>query len=104
MYIGKVVGTVVSTRKDESLEGAKLLIVQPLDLGLEARGSPLVMADTVGAGIGELVLYAMGAAARHAYGKNAAALDAAAVGIIDEIDNSGWNGKSGGSGGGLFVE
>ncbi|MCL2367403.1 MAG: EutN/CcmL family microcompartment protein [Oscillospiraceae bacterium] len=86
MNIGRVVGTVVSTRKDESLVGTKLLIAQPLDLELRVDGPARVMVDTVGAGVGELVIYAAGAAARNAAGRRDGAIDMAVVGIIDHFD------------------
>ena len=85
MNIGRVVGTVVATRKDETLMGFKLLIAQPLDLQLSPQGTPKVMVDTVGAGIGELVLYVAGSAARNAACRKEGAIDAAVVGIIDEM-------------------
>lgn len=86
MIIGKVIGTVIATRKDESLTGCKLMIVQPLDLKLLPSGGSQVMVDTVGAGIGETVLCASGAAARNALRNKDAAANAAIVGIIDAID------------------
>jgi ethanolamine utilization protein EutN len=85
MNIGRVVGTVVSTRKDDTLVGSKLLIVYAVDINLRPGGTPRVMVDTVGAGIGELVLYVSGAAARNAVRNKDCALDTAIVGIIDEI-------------------
>lgn len=86
MKLGKVIGNVVATRKDETLVGAKLMITQPLDLDLKASGEPLVMVDTVGAGIGEIILYAQGTASRNAAEKPDSSIDAAIVGIVDKID------------------
>lgn len=86
MYIGKAIGTVVATRKDENLVGSKLLIIQPLNVDLEPNGESLVAVDTVGAGIGELVLYTKGTAARIAARKMDAPMDVSIVGIIDEVD------------------
>ena len=86
MNIGKVVGTVVATRKDETLVGFKLLVAQPLDLHMRPEGAARVMVDTVGAGVGELVLYVSGAAARNAIRSREGAVDTAVVGIIDELD------------------
>ncbi|MGB9553720.1 MAG: EutN/CcmL family microcompartment protein, partial [bacterium] len=57
MKIGKVIGNVVTTRKVESLEGVKLLLVQPLDENLQEVGSPLVACDTVQAGPGDVVFF-----------------------------------------------
>lgn len=86
MHIGRVVGTVVATRKDERLTGNKLMITQPLSVSEKPIGESIIAVDTVGAGIGELVLYATGTAARHAANKLNSPIDAAIVGIIDHID------------------
>lgn len=86
MNIGRIVGTVVATRKDENLVGNKLMITQPLDLNLRPKGEAIVSVDTVGAGIGELVLYIKGSVGRFATGKTNAPIDSAIVGIIDELD------------------
>lgn len=84
--MGKVIGTVVATRKDEKLTGNKLMITQPLNIELEPIGEAIVAVDTVGAGIGELVFYSRGTAARIAARKMDAPIDAAIVGIIDMVD------------------
>lgn len=87
MQIAKVIGTVVSTQKNRKLEGAKLLLVQPVTLDGEARGVALLAIDAVGAGVGERVLVVIeGKAAGDALGKKAAAVDAAIVGIVDRVD------------------
>lgn len=86
MYIGKVIGTVVATRKDENLVGTKLMITQPLNIDLEPVGEPLIAVDTVGAGIGELVIFSKGTAARIAARKMDSPIDVSIVGIIDEMD------------------
>jgi len=86
LHIGRVIGTVVATRKDEKLIGSKLMITQPLDLELNPKGDPIVAVDTVGAGIGELVIYTTGTAGRIAARKLDAPIDAAIIGIIDEMD------------------
>lgn len=84
MLIGKVVGSVVSTRKNEKLVGNKFMIVETLPrFGFEAQR--LVAIDNVGAGMGEAVLIALGSAARiGTYAENSP-VDAAIVGIIDDI-------------------
>jgi ethanolamine utilization protein EutN len=90
MQLAKVVGTVVSTHKNAKLEGAKLLLVQPMTPAGEARGSALLTIDSVGAGIGETVLVVIeGKAAGDALGRKGAAVDAAIIGIVDEIDYRG---------------
>jgi microcompartment protein CcmK/EutM len=86
VQIARVVGTVVSTQKNRKLEGAKLLLVQPLGLDDAPRGTALLAIDSVGAGIGEKVLVVIeGKAAGDALGRKAAAVDAAIVGIVDEV-------------------
>ena len=87
MQIGEVVGTVVSTQKNRKLEGAKLLLVQPLTLEGAPRGTALLAIDSVGAGVGETVLVVIeGKAAGDALGRKAAAVDAAVIGIVDAVD------------------
>jgi ethanolamine utilization protein EutN len=87
MQIGTVVGTVVSTQKNRKLEGAKLLLVQPLTLEGEARGTAVLAIDSVGAGVGERVLLVIeGKAAGAALGRKNAAVDAAIIGIVDAVD------------------
>ncbi len=82
MIIGKVVGSVVSTRKCDNLVGNKFMIVEPIpSLKVEER---IVAVDKVGAGIGEFVLVAQGSAARIGCGDDRAPIDAAIVGIIDD--------------------
>lgn len=82
MLIGKVVGSVVSTRKCDNLIGNKFMIVEPIpSLKIDNR---IVAVDKVGAGIGELVLVAQGSAARIGCGDDRAPIDAAIVGIIDD--------------------
>jgi len=77
---------VVSTRKEEDLKGFKLLIVQPLTPEGRKRGDSLVAVDTVGAGIGEMVVVALGSPARLAVDNPDAPVDASIVGIIDSLD------------------
>ncbi len=87
MQLARVDGTVVATQKNRKLEGAKLLLVQPLTLDDRPRGTALLAIDSVGAGVGEKVLVVIeGKAAGQALGKKAAAVDAAIVGIVDAVD------------------
>lgn len=81
MIIGKIVGSVVSTRKNEKLIGSKFMIVETTAGTGDAKR--IVAVDNVGAGIGELVLVATGSAARIGCDLNSAPVDAAIVGIID---------------------
>ena len=86
MQIGRVIGTVVSTAKQRKLDGAKLLLVQPLTLDDQPRGVPLLTIDSVGAGVGEKVLMVLeGRAAGEALRRKAAPVDAAIIGIVDEV-------------------
>jgi len=86
MQIGRVIGTVVSTQKHRTFEGAKLLLVQPLNIDDTPRGSALLAVDGVGAGVNEKVLVVLeGRAAGEALGRKAAPVDAAIVGIIDAV-------------------
>ena len=82
MRIGKVVGSVFSTRKSEKLCGNKLMIVEPVE-SMRTQGERLVAIDIVGAGIGDFVLVAEGCAARIGCDMKEAPIDAAIVGIID---------------------
>ena len=87
MQIARVLGTVVATQKHKKFEGAKLLLVQPLNADDTARGTALLAVDGVGAGVHEKVLIVLeGRAAGEALGKSAAPVDAAIVGIIDQVD------------------
>ena len=89
MQIGRVVGTVVATQKNRKLQGAKLLLVQPLTLDEKPRGTAILAIDSVGAGVGEKVLVVIeGRAAGQALGRAAAPVDAAIVGIVDHVDYS----------------
>src|SRR5437870_3666078 len=87
MNLARVIGNVVVTRKDENLVGIKLLLVQTLTLDDTARGVAFLAVDGVGAGVHEKVLVVLeGRAAGEALGKKAAPVDAAIIGIIDEVD------------------
>ena len=83
MIIGKVVGSLFSTRKSEKLVGNKFMIVEPVE-NMRNTGSRLVAIDIIGAGIGEYVLVSQGSAARIGCDMQDAPVDAAIVGIIDE--------------------
>jgi ethanolamine utilization protein EutN len=86
MQIARVIGTVVSTQKNRKFEGAKLMLVQPLNLDDSPRGNALLAIDGVGAGVDEKVLVVLeGRAAGEALGKKGAPVDAAIVGIIDTV-------------------
>jgi ethanolamine utilization protein EutN len=86
MFLGKVVGTVWSTKKSPDLEGVRFLIVHPFDLDKEPNRSIIVVADRLGAGAGETVMCAFGKAARSAIGDQEMSIEAAVVGIVDRVD------------------
>lgn len=86
MILAQIVGTVVATRKDERLVGAKLLLVQPIEPDGAPRGGTLVAVDTVDAGAGETVLVVSGSSARMAGDLKETPVDAAIVGIVDDVE------------------
>ncbi|MGJ8640127.1 MAG: EutN/CcmL family microcompartment protein [Opitutaceae bacterium] len=92
MYLGKVIGSVVSTKKDESMRGRKLLMVRPMLVDpenpsqLKPGSNTIVCIDTMGAGEGELVMFAQGSSARQAEGLKALPVDAAIVGLVDTVN------------------
>ena len=89
MQIARVVGNVVSTQKNAKLEGAKLLLVQPLDLEGQPRGAAVLAIDGVDAGIGDRVLLIQdGRSAQLVLGRGVAAVDAAVVGVVDAVELS----------------
>ena len=86
MFLGKVVGTVWSTKKSPDLEGIRFLVVHPYDLDKEPTRNIVVVADRLGAGTGEMVICAYGKAARTAIGNQDMSIEAAVVGIVDRVD------------------
>lgn len=87
MQLARVIGTMVSTQKHRTFEGAKLLMVQPVNPDDSPRGPALVAVDGVGAGIHETVLLVIeGRAAGEALGTKGAPVDAAIIGIVDQVD------------------
>ena len=86
MFMGEVVGSVVSTRKHDSLVGNKLLIVEALEF-MNTSKERLIAVDTVGAGIGEIVLVTTGSSARQSLHDPKSPVDAAIVGIVDGQNN-----------------
>jgi microcompartment protein CcmK/EutM len=86
MFLGKVIGTVWSTKKTPDLEGVRFLLVHPYDLDREPTKNVVVVADRLGAGPGEVVMCAYGKAARTAIGNQDMSIEAAVVGIVDRVD------------------
>jgi microcompartment protein CcmK/EutM len=91
MQIGKVVGTVVSTRKDEKLEGLKMHMVEFVDLDGRPTGGIVVAIDSVGAGEGEIVLTAAGSSARQTNITKEKPVDAVIMAIVDQVEIGGVN-------------
>lgn len=89
MELGKVVGTVVSTVKDVKLEGRKLLIVNLVTGEGKPTGNHVVAVDTVGAGVGELVICVRGSSARQAKGMDNVPTDTSIIGIVDTLEYQG---------------
>lgn len=92
MFLAKVIGQVVSTKKDSAMKGARLLLLRPLlvdpkDPTQFRDGSNTVVAvDRLGAGTGEMVLFCQGSSARQTEGMKALPIDAAITGIVDSVD------------------
>lgn len=83
MQLARVIGTVVSTVKNESLDARKLLIVQTLNADLKPTGNPLVALDSVGAGVGELVIWCRGKEASFPFKRENMPTDCTIIGIVD---------------------
>ena len=86
MQLGRVIGDVVVTRKDETLTGITLLVVQPITPDREPAGRTLVAADAVGAGVGEIVFFVRGKEASFPFYPGLPPVDAGIVGIVDHWD------------------
>mgnify|MGYP001620113170 CR=1 FL=1 len=86
MLMGKVIGTVVASRKDEELEGLRFLLVQALDHNCQPISTYSVAVDSVGAGVGEVVLYAAGSSARQTRVTQNRPVDATIMAIVDDVD------------------
>ena len=90
MNICRVIGTIVSTSKDEKLVGKKLLIVEPVNMATqEPDGKPLVAIDTVHAGKGDIVMIVSGSSARQTKATTGVPVDATIIGIVDTIEMHG---------------
>ena len=89
MKMGRVIGTVVATRKDPSLDGVKLLVVENLTLDLKPEGGYVVAVDSVGAGSNEIVLYASGSSARQTSATKDRPVDAVIMAILDSFEAHG---------------
>jgi len=88
LVLGKVIGTVWSTRKDENLVGAKFLIVRHIDLEYKPKEATVIAVDSVGAGVGEIVIVAQGSSARQTTFTKNKPVDAVIMAIVDKLDIS----------------
>ena len=89
MLIGKVVGTLVASRKESSMEGLKFLVLKQLDIEGKETGGYRVAADAVGAGLGEVVLYATGSSARQTKMTHQRPCDGVIMAIVDVLEVDG---------------
>ncbi|MCY7348080.1 MAG: EutN/CcmL family microcompartment protein [Pyrinomonadaceae bacterium] len=94
MQLARVIGTVVSTIKNETLHGRKLLLVQTLNADLQATGKPQIALDSVGAGVGELVFWCRGKEASFPFKRDSTPTDCTIVGIVDSDSHVYKSGKS----------
>jgi len=85
MQLARVLGTVVATVKTDSLEGRKLLVIQPLDARYSPKGQPMVAIDSVGAGVGEIVFWCRGREASFPFLPSQVPSDCTIVGIVDSV-------------------
>ena len=88
MVLGKVVGTVWATRKDEQLTGMKLQIVKHVDLQYKVKDTFVVAVDTVQAGVGDVVLVTSGSSSRQTEGTKNKPVDAVIIAVVDKLDVS----------------
>ena len=90
MQLARVIGSVVSTRKSDRLVGLKLLVAVPIDMdSMKEKGSPFITVDTVGAGEGEIIMWAGGSSSRQTDLTTAKPVDSAIIGIVDYVDIGG---------------
>ena len=89
MLLGRVAGTLVASRKEETLEGLKFLVLRTLDVDESETGGYVVAADAVGAGVGEVVMYATGSSARQTTMTKDRPCDAVVMAIVDQWDVDG---------------
>jgi ethanolamine utilization protein EutN len=86
MFLGRVIGTCVATRKSRGLDGVRLLVVEPLDAHGARTGDPFVAADPLGAAPGERIYYVSSREAALALEESFVPVDATIVGLVDEVD------------------
>jgi ethanolamine utilization protein EutN len=86
MFLGKVIGSVWATQKEDGMENLKLLVIQPTDFKEREAGQPVIAADRIGAGVGEKVIVSRGSPARILFSGKNVPVDAMIVGIVDSYE------------------
>lgn len=86
MFLGKVIGSVWATQKEEGMDNLKLMIVQPIDVHAKEAGQTVIAADRIGAGVGETVIISRGSPARMLFSDKRVPIDAMIVGIVDSFE------------------
>jgi len=86
MFLGKVIGSVWATQKEEGMDNLKLMVVQPIDFRDRESGQTVIAADRIGAGIGEKVIVSRGSPARILFSGRQVPVDAMIVGIVDNFE------------------
>ena len=90
MQLARVIGSIVSTRKSDRLVGLKLLVAVPIDMDtMQEKGAPFITVDTVGAGEGEIIMWAGGSSSRQTDLTASKPVDSAIIGIVDYVDIAG---------------
>lgn len=86
MFLGKVIGSVWATQKEEGMDNLKLMVVQPMDFHNGESGQAVIAADRIGAGVGEKVIVSRGSPARVLFSGKMVPIDAMIVGIVDSFE------------------
>lgn len=86
MFLGKVIGSVWATQKEDGMDNLKLMVIQPIDFRGKEVGQQVIAADRIGAGVGENVIVSRGSPARILFSGRTVPVDAMIVGIVDSFD------------------
>lgn len=89
MLLGKIIGTVVASKKEPELEGLRMLLVRELDPDMKATGKTIVAVDAVNAGVGEVILFAAGSSARQTAMTNNRPVDHVIMAVVDMVEIGG---------------
>lgn len=98
MKLARVIGNIWATRKDDRLEGRRMLLVQPMNFAGADRGNAIIALDTADAGVGDVVIYATASEAAIPFQPGLTPTDATIVGVVDRVDHSNWKYVAGTSG------